>query len=80
MMKATTKDLRLHTREILAAADRGDTVVITYRGACRAVLRRWEPEDGQSMPERNPAFGMWSDLDGDVAQHVRRLREPRPLP
>ncbi|MFO8015861.1 MAG: prevent-host-death family protein, partial [Candidatus Woesearchaeota archaeon] len=30
-MEATTKDLRLHTRELLAATDRGEEVVISYR-------------------------------------------------
>ena len=31
-MKATSKDLRFHTKEILDAAVRGEDVVITYRG------------------------------------------------
>jgi antitoxin (DNA-binding transcriptional repressor) of toxin-antitoxin stability system len=77
-MKATTKDLRLHTQELLAAADRGETVIITYRGRCRAVLKGWremsEPPDSAA---RNPAFGLWADRREDVDAAVRRLREPR---
>ena len=31
-MEATIRDLRLHTAEVLAAADRGERVTITSRG------------------------------------------------
>lgn len=80
-MEATTKDLRLNTPELLAATDRGESVIITYRGSRRAVLRRWE-EQPNTTPgdERNPAFGLWADESDDVDQLVRRLRQPRPLP
>ena len=37
-MEATIRDLRLHTAEVLAAADRGERVTITSRGRVRAVL------------------------------------------
>ena len=81
-MDATTKDLRLHTAALLSATDRGETVVIHYRGKPRAVLSRWEGtltvHDGQT---RNPAFGLWADRDeADVEAWVRRLRAPRDLP
>jgi antitoxin (DNA-binding transcriptional repressor) of toxin-antitoxin stability system len=80
-MEATTKALRLHTAEILAAADRGEEVIITYRGRRRAVIRRWvDPVRDQSRTDRNPAFGLWRAPDGDVAEQVRRLRRRRDLP
>ncbi|HRM69272.1 MAG TPA: type II toxin-antitoxin system prevent-host-death family antitoxin, partial [Thauera phenylacetica] len=41
-MEATIRDLRLHTAEVLAAADRGERVTITSRGQVRAVLMRCE--------------------------------------
>ena len=41
-MEATIRDLRLHTAEVLAAADRGERVTITSRGQARAVLMRCE--------------------------------------
>lgn len=68
-MKATTQDLRRRTKELLAATDRGETVVITHRGRCRAVLKRWEGVVEEDAPghARNPAFGLWADRDGDVA-------------
>jgi len=31
-MKASTKDLRYRTKEIIAALDRGEEVLLTYRG------------------------------------------------
>lgn len=37
-MHATTKDLRLHTRELIAATERGEQVIITFRGKPRAML------------------------------------------
>ncbi|MDR1424571.1 MAG: type II toxin-antitoxin system prevent-host-death family antitoxin [Azoarcus sp.] len=79
-MEATMRDLRLHTAEVLAAADRGTPVVITYRGKARAVLSRWSGTDKHETTERNPAFGLWRDREGDVEEEVRRMRQPRPLP
>lgn len=80
-MEATTKDLRLHTAEILAATDRGEEVIITYHGKRRALLKRW-PESNQSRRggERNPAFGLWRDRTDSVDEHVRGLRQRRELP
>lgn len=80
-MEATTKDLRLHTAEVLAAIDRGEKVVITYRGKRRAVLTRWQetaPSTGETV--QNPAFGIWSDKTESVDAEVRRLRQGRQLP
>ncbi len=80
-MEATTKDLRLHTAEVLAAADRGEEVIITYRGKRRALLTRW-PATGR-VPQaggRNPAFGLWREQTVDVEEQVRQLRRGRKLP
>ena len=80
-MRATTKDLRLHTAEILAATDRGEQVIITYRGKGRALLTRWCEETGHTgSRDRNPAFGLWRDRNEDVDRQVRRLRKRRELP
>jgi len=58
-MKATTKDLPLHTRELIAATDRGEEVIITYRGHPRARLVRLKEEGAtEQRSERNPAFGL----------------------
>jgi prevent-host-death family protein len=78
-MEATTKDLRLHTRELIAATDRGEEVIITYRGKRRAKLVPCElpvEKPGKTM-EPNPLFGLWNDQASDVDADVRALRAPR---
>jgi len=78
-MKATMRDLRLHTGELLSATDRGETVVITYRGKERAVLSRWQGRDSGERLERNPAFGLWRGRDTSVDDEIRQIRQPRHL-
>lgn len=70
-MEATIRDLPLHTAEVLAAADRGERVIITSRGQVRAVLMRCEEVRARAHAERNPAFGLWADrLDALIAATV----------
>ena len=75
-MKATTKDLRLKTRELIAATDRGEEVIITFRGRERA---RLVPLDDRTLapsePGRNPAFGLWQDRKGPVNLEIAELRK-----
>lgn len=78
-MEASTKDLRLHTRKLLAALERGEEVVITWHGKRYARLTSWRQEE-RGAGERNPAFGLWSDRTGDVDAEVRALRQGRELP
>ena len=77
-MEATTKDLRLHTRELISVTDRGEQVIITYRGKPRAKLVPYAPD----IPERsghNPAFGLWADRDDEMSvdEQIRQMRKPR---
>jgi len=77
-VEATTKDLRLHTRELIAATDRGEEVIITWRGKPRARLIAFDPARSVVAPGgRNPAFGLWRDRKIDVDAEVRALRAPR---
>jgi len=80
MMEATTKDLRLHTRELIAATERGETVIITFRGKARAMLTALDAS-AEQRAERNPAFGIWANATRQapltVDEEVRALREPR---
>ncbi len=61
-MQATTKDLWLRTKEILAADQRGKKVVTTFRGGPRAVLSPLPNSikrlsiDGQIAALRAPRF------------------------
>lgn len=81
-MEATTKDLRLHTRALISATDRGEEVIITYRGKRRAKLvpLDTDQEHRSSSDHRNPAFGLWQDRQDSVDSVVRSLRQPRNLP
>lgn len=79
-MEATTKDLRLHTRELLAATDRGQEVIITYRGRVRARLvphaQDEHPTSGSGR--RNPLFGLWRGRDElSVDEQLRTMRRSR---
>lgn len=78
-MEATTKDLRLHTRELLAAVNRGEQVDITYRGKPCARLVAWEEgAPGSTRRGRNPAFGIWgADQETTVDDQVCILRRSR---
>ena len=57
-MEASTKDLRLHTRELLSATDRGEEVIITYHGKRRAKLVPLSKPSAIADREdvRNPVF------------------------
>jgi prevent-host-death family protein len=75
-MKATAKDLRFHSKELLNTVSRGEEVIITYRGKPCAKL---VPYDPLKPDKKNNLFGMWEDNDliEDVDQHVRELRKGR---
>lgn len=90
-MKASIKDLHLYARELIAATDRGEEVVITWRGKRRARLvplaepgssgrgSGHDPGSEGVGRERNPAFGLWRDRTGNVDDWLRQLRRRRDL-
>lgn len=77
-MEATTKDLRLHTKSLMAATSRGEEVIISYRGKKRAKLVPLDDEP-QSGRDSNPLFGLWANAENDLSvdEQVRQLRKPR---
>ncbi len=76
-MKATAKDLRFHSKELLDSVTRGEEVVITYRGKPCAKLVPYQ--DIKNKREKNELFGIWkdNDLTKDVNSYVRNLRKSR---
>lgn len=79
-MKATAKDLRFHSKELLDTVTRGEEVIITYRGKpCARLVPYSEPEEREKKPD-NDLFGIWKDNDtvADVDAYVRALRKGRP--
>ena len=77
-MKATAKDLRFHTKEVLESIGRGEEVIITYRGKPYARLIPFDQlEDTNDL--QNPLRGIWEDRDdiNDIDVYVNELRQVR---
>ena len=76
-MKATAKDLRFNSKWLLDAVNRGEVVVITFRGKPCAKLIPYEGEKGQNTT--NELFGIWKDNDmvQNVDEYVRGFRKGR---
>lgn len=78
-MKATAKDLRFHSKELLDTVRRGEEVLITYRGKpyAKLVPVTDEPELLDSM--ENELFGIWSDYakTADVEGYIYKIRQNR---
>jgi len=76
-MKATAKDLRFNSKELLDTVNRGEVVVITFRGKPCAKLIPYDEENGQNTI--NELFGIWKDNDmaQNVDEYVRGVRKGR---
>lgn len=80
-MKTTAKDLRIHSKRLLEAVERGEEVTITHRGKPRAKLvpiRRTLPV-AKTKGRTLPLFGIWKDYreTRDVIAYVDSLRSGR---
>ncbi|MCF6319121.1 MAG: type II toxin-antitoxin system prevent-host-death family antitoxin [Proteobacteria bacterium] len=74
-MKATAKDLRFQTNDLLNSVKRGEEVIISYHGKpCAKLIPLEDPEI-----EENDLFGIWQDNEqiDDINEHVRNLRKGR---
>jgi len=76
-MKATAKDLRFRSKELIDSVARGEEVVITFRGKPCAKLVPYH--ELKNKKEENDLFGIWKDNDTveDVDGYVRNLRKGR---
>ncbi len=76
-MKATAKDLRFNSKGLLDSVNRGEEVVITFRGKPCAKLIPYDGENGQNTT--NELFGIWKDNDmvRNVDEYARGLRKGR---
>jgi prevent-host-death family protein len=77
-MKATAKDLRFHSRELLDTVSRGEEVIITYRGkSCAKLVPYNERKDKKIFKDK--LFGIWKDNEKvkDIDEYVRELRKSR---
>jgi len=78
-MKATAKDLRFYSKELLDSANRGEEVIITYRGKPYAKLVPITDENQLMVKEEHQLFGIWEDNEkvNDVNEHIKNLRKER---
>jgi prevent-host-death family protein len=76
-VKATAKDLRFQSRELLNTVNRGEEVVITYRGKPCAKLVPYQEDGGEKSEDE--LFGIWKDYEDirDIDEYVRNLRKGR---
>ena len=79
-MNATTLDLRYRTREVLSSLDRGESVVITFRGKPKGIIapcrETTATKDGPSISD-HPFIGMWAGSGTTVDDEMNRLRGGR---
>jgi len=79
-MEISAKALRQKTRLLLDTVERGEEVIITYRGRARArvVPMNEGPEQAESV-RKNELFGLWADRDDltDPRTRVRTLQQNR---
>ncbi len=76
-MKATAKDLRFHSKKLIDSVNRGEEVVITYRGKPCAKLIPYQ--ENKESTQKHELFGMWKDnkTTEDVNDYVSNLRRGR---
>lgn len=77
MMKATAKDLRFYSKELLETVKRGEEVIITYRGKPCAKLVEFKKNE-KSIND-NELFGIWKNNEAvkNVENYIRELRKGR---
>ena len=79
-MKATAKDLRVHSKGLLDAVSKGEDVIITFRGKPCARLVPYEKTDKPAvLDNKNDLFGIWADrIDIEsVEGYIQNLRKGR---
>ncbi len=77
-MKASIRELRTHTKEIMGEIARGNSVTVTYRGKDYAKIVPLK--NRYKVQESNEAFGMWKDNKKtqsveDFIDEIRGARE-----
>lgn len=79
-MKATAKDLRIHSKGLLDAVSKGEDVVITFRGKpCARLVPYRETDKIAALEHKDDLFGIWSDRTDmeSVEDYIQNLRKGR---
>lgn len=79
-MKASAKDLRYKTKEIIAALERGEEVLLTYRGKEKARIIPVSKKPQKIYEEEEISlFGIWrgNEKVANVDAYLDRVRGER---
>ncbi len=79
-MKTSAKELRVHTKRLLEAVERGEEVTITHRGRpCAKLIPIAKQRRAPKKAAELPLFGIWKDYADtrNVTAYVDRLRSGR---
>jgi len=80
-MKASAKDLRYRTKEIIAALERGEEVLLTYRGQEKAKIIPVSKKTakGPDHAEESSLFGIWRDNEkvASIDAYLDKVRGER---
>jgi prevent-host-death family protein len=78
MLRVSIRELRGSIKEIMAAANRGETIKVTYRGEDYAQIL---PIKRKKVSVEDETFGMWKDYQevGDVNEYIKKLRKGRDI-
>ena len=72
-MIVSAKDLRFKISMLFDMLNKGENIIITYRGRKKAKLI----PINEDKKREDIAFGMWADKNDDVYEFVRELRKGR---
>lgn len=74
-MKVSIRDLRTATKEIFSEINRGNSVIITFRGKDRAKIVPLK--EGKKQLQKDDLFGIWKDNKEvkDVRKYLSKLRD-----
>lgn len=73
-MIVTAKDLRFNVNMLFDVLNKGEEIIITYRGKPKAKLTSTE----KNIDIKDDSlFGMWKDRDENVDDMVRNMRQGR---
>lgn len=80
-MKASAKDLRYKTKEIIAALERGEQVILTYRGEEKGKITPVSKRKARDHDRKveNSLFGIWrgNEKVANVDAYVEKVRGGR---
>ncbi len=77
-MKATAKDLRIHLKGRLDAVNKGEDVVISFRGKpCARFVPYEQTDKSVDRDNKNDLFGIWADRTDieSVEEYMQSLRK-----